>query len=165
VRFVQFLIPFTPSVHGISAISTPILAARLRLAGDLPSALKFKEAIIPGSDLLIVTGTEVDRGEKDILAVLPALDLKTSPKGKDLQRDGRYILHCSVEDSSGGGGESYIRGRAILTDDHFIREQAARASPYLPQDRYVLFMLTLEFAFMNTYVDGKPSPPCWHSPD
>lgn len=28
----------------------------------------------------------------------------TSPKGKDLQRDSRYTLHCSVEDSSGGGG-------------------------------------------------------------
>jgi hypothetical protein len=54
----------------------------------------------------------------------------TSPKGKDLQRDARYTLHCSVEDSSGGGGEPCVRGRAILTDDHFIREQAARASPY-----------------------------------
>jgi len=53
--------------------STPILAARLRLAGDLPSALKLKEAFFPGSDLLIVTGIEVDRGEKDILAVLPPL--------------------------------------------------------------------------------------------
>lgn len=77
MRFVQFLIRITPSVHGISAISTPILAARLRLAGDLRSALKLKEAFFPGSDLLIVTGAEVDGGEKDILAVLPALDLKT----------------------------------------------------------------------------------------
>ena len=34
----------------------------------------------------------------------------TSPKGKDLQRNARYTLHCSVEDSSGGGGEFYVRG-------------------------------------------------------
>src|SRR5690349_7759207 len=31
----------------------------------------------------------------------------TSPKGKDLQRDPRYTLHCSVENSNGGGGEFY----------------------------------------------------------
>lgn len=34
----------------------------------------------------------------------------TSPKGKDLQRDARYTLHCSVDGSTGGGGESYVRG-------------------------------------------------------
>src|SRR5215510_3544343 len=41
----------------------------------------------------------------------------TSPKGKDLQRDARYTLHCSVEDSSGGGGEFYVRGQATLNTD------------------------------------------------
>ena len=38
----------------------------------------------------------------------------TSPKGKDLQRDPRYTLHCSVENSGGGEGEFYVRGRATL---------------------------------------------------
>ncbi len=89
----------------------------------------------------------------------------TSPKGKDLQRDARYTLHCSVEDSSGGEGEFYVRGRAILTDDPLVREQAVRASPYVPQDYYTLFMLTIEFAFMNTYVDGKPNSRRWQSPE
>lgn len=89
----------------------------------------------------------------------------TSPKGKDLQRDARYTLHCSVEDSSGGGGEFYVRGRATLTDDPLIREQAVRASPYVPQDQYILFMFTIEFAFMNSYVDGKPNSRRWQSPD
>lgn len=89
----------------------------------------------------------------------------TSPKGKDLQREPRYALHCSVEDSSGGGGEFYIRGRATLTDDTHIREQAVRTSSYTPQDRYILFVLTVEFAFMNTYVGGQPDPRRWSSPD
>jgi hypothetical protein len=89
----------------------------------------------------------------------------TSPKGKDLQRDARYTLHCSVEDSSGGNGEFYVRGRATLTDDPLIREQAVRAASYVPQDHYILFMFTIEFAFMNNYVVGNPNSRRWQSPD
>ena len=46
----------------------------------------------------------------------------TSPKGKDLQRDPRYTLHCSVVDSSGSSGEFYVRGRGMFSDDPLIRE-------------------------------------------
>jgi hypothetical protein len=87
-----------------------------------------------------------------------------SPKGKDLQRDARYTLHCSVEDSSGGGGEFYVRGRATLSNDPLIREQAVRAASYVPQAHYILFVFTIEFAFMNSYVDGKSNPRRWESP-
>jgi hypothetical protein len=87
----------------------------------------------------------------------------TSPKGKDLQREPRYTLHCSVEDSSGGSGEFYVRGRATLVDDPHIRERAVRASSYVPQDRYILFILAIEFAFMNHYVDGNPNPQRWRA--
>jgi len=88
----------------------------------------------------------------------------TSPKGKDLQRDPRYTLHCSVEDSDGGEGEFYVRGRAILIDDPLIRAQAVEAASYEPQDRYILFMFSIEFAFMNTYVEGEPKTRRWQSP-
>ena len=88
----------------------------------------------------------------------------TSPKGKVLQRDARYTLHCSVEDSSGGGGEFYVGGRATLTDDPHIRAQAVSASSYVPQDRYIVFVFTIEFAFMNSYVDDKPNSRRWQSP-
>ncbi len=87
----------------------------------------------------------------------------TSPKGKDLQRDARYTLHCAVENSEGGGGEFYVRGRATLTTNPRVREQAVRASTYAPQDRYILFVLTVEFAFMNQYVDGAPSVQRWQA--
>lgn len=89
----------------------------------------------------------------------------TSPKGKDLQRDSRYSLHCSVEDSSGGGGEFYVTGRATLTEGSQIREQAVRASSYTPQDRYILFILSVESAFMNRYVDGKSNTQRWSASD
>ena len=87
----------------------------------------------------------------------------TSPKGKDLQRDPRYQLHCSVEDSSGGGGEFYVTGRATLTSDSLIRQQAIKASSYVPADRYILFVLSVEFTFMNTYVNGDSNPRRWQS--
>ena len=87
----------------------------------------------------------------------------TSPKGDDLRRDGRYALHCSVEDSSGGGGEFYVRGRANLTRDPVLREQAVRASSYVPVERYILFILSIDFAFVNRYVDGNATPQRWHA--
>jgi hypothetical protein len=87
----------------------------------------------------------------------------TSPKGADLQRDGRYTLHCAVEDASGGGGEFYVRGRATVTTDPLIRDQAVRASSYVPEERYILFILGIEFAFMNRYIDGTATSERWTS--
>jgi Pyridoxamine 5'-phosphate oxidase len=87
----------------------------------------------------------------------------TSPKGKDLQQDGRYTLHCGVEDSDGGGGEFYVRGHATLIEDPTIRQQAIQACPYPPQDRYVLFVLSVEFAFMKVYEEGKSTPQRWEA--
>jgi hypothetical protein len=87
----------------------------------------------------------------------------TSPKGKDLQRDPRYSLHCSMEDASGGNGEFYVRGLGMLTDDPRIRELAVQASSYVPHDRYILFVLTVEFAFMNQYIDGSANVRRWQA--
>ena len=87
----------------------------------------------------------------------------TSPKGSDLQRDPRFTLHCSVEDSAGGAGEFYVRGRARLSEDLDLRARAAQASPYDPAERYLLFVLDLEFAFKNTYVEGEAYPERWRS--
>jgi hypothetical protein len=87
----------------------------------------------------------------------------TSPKGKDLGRDPRFSLHCAVEDSSGGGGEFYVRGHGTLNTDPLVREQAIAASSYKPADRYVLFVLTVEYAFMNQYVNGNPTVKRWEA--
>ena len=87
----------------------------------------------------------------------------TSPKGKDLLRDPRYTLHCAVEDSSGGNGEFYVRGNGALTNDPLLREQAVRVSSYAPSDHYILFVFTVEFAFMNVYIDGKSNVQRWQS--
>src|SRR5687768_3083902 len=87
----------------------------------------------------------------------------TSPKGKDLQRDARYTLHCSVVDSSGSSGEFYVRGQGTLISDPLMREQAVKAASYVPQEQYIAFMFSVEFAFMNQYIDGKPTPQRWQA--
>ena len=51
-------------------------------------------------------------GEQLFLFMEPA-----SPKGKDLLREPRYALHCSVANSNGGEGEFYVRGQAALVTD------------------------------------------------
>jgi hypothetical protein len=89
----------------------------------------------------------------------------TSPKGKDLLRDPRYSLHCAVEDSSGGNGEFYVRGNARLVNDAGIRAEAVKAASYVPADRYILFALSVDFAFMNTYVKGEPNTQRWQGSD
>jgi hypothetical protein len=89
----------------------------------------------------------------------------TSPKGKDLQRDPRYTLHCAMSDSSGSSGEFYVRGQAALVTDPTVREQAVQASSYKPADRYVAFVFSVEFAFMNTYDDNGTHPRRWEAPE
>jgi hypothetical protein len=88
----------------------------------------------------------------------------TSPKGHDLQRDPRFTLHCAVEDMGGGGGEFYVRGRAMLAADPQLRRQADAAASYSPADRYVLFVLRIDFAFMNQYSEDGPQSRRWRAP-
>lgn len=85
----------------------------------------------------------------------------TSPKGNDLQRDPRYSLHGTVEDSSGGNGEFYVRGHAELIEDSEVRAKVVKAATYEPAERYILFALSVEFAFMNIYGNGEPNPRRW----
>lgn len=98
-------------------------------------------------------------GEELFLFMEPA-----SPKGQDLRRDPRFTLHCAVEDMSGGGGEFYVRGQARLTDDPELRRQAIAAASYTPADRYILFVLRLDFAFMNQYTDDGSQSRRWRAP-
>ena len=67
----------------------------------------------------------------------------TSPKGRDLQRDSRYALHCGVEDNQGGEGEVIVQGRAEFVEAPERRTLAIASSSYQPHDRYILFELFL----------------------
>ena len=85
----------------------------------------------------------------------------TSPKGHDLDRDGRYAIHCSVTDTSGASGEFIIVGRAHQIADPELRALAVRLCSYTPRDRYILFEFDVESVTSTTYPDGRPVYRSW----
>jgi hypothetical protein len=88
----------------------------------------------------------------------------TSPKLRDLQRDSRYALHCSVEDSDGGEGEFSLWGRAQIIDDPSLRSElfaAARADGFNPLDRYVVFDFGVERVMTTIYDNDEPTRKYW----
>jgi hypothetical protein len=88
----------------------------------------------------------------------------TSPKGFDLRRDGRYVMHSLVKDMNGSDGEFSITGRAREVEDSNTRELAAQGCPFKPADRYVLFEFSIEECLTNHYVGGKPQFSRWKAP-
>ena len=85
----------------------------------------------------------------------------TSPKGHDLQRDGRYAIHCSVSDTSGASGEFIIMGRVHLIDDPELRALAVRLASYTPAERYILFDFDIESAASTAYPNDRPVRQSW----
>jgi len=87
----------------------------------------------------------------------------SSPKIRDLRRDGRYALHCAV----GAGGEPLVEvmvsGRATNITDLEIRGRAARyaASPVV-LDSYFLFEFQLRHVLVVEYdMQRKPVVRHW----
>ncbi len=85
----------------------------------------------------------------------------TSPKGHDLQRDGRFAIHCSVTDTSGESGEVIVTGKASFIDDPDLRAVAVRICPYKPAERYILFEFDPESITLTEYPDGKAARRHW----
>jgi hypothetical protein len=88
-----------------------------------------------------------------------------SPKSHDLRRDGRFALHCAVEDNSGGGGEFLIRGSGEVVIDQEARRLAfegAAAAGYKPDNRYVVFELKISAAMSTVYEGDKPKRVRWN---
>jgi Pyridoxamine 5'-phosphate oxidase len=88
----------------------------------------------------------------------------TSPKVRDLARDPRFSLHCTVENNDGGEGELSVSGRARLVLDPAQRTLAfttAREAGQSPEERYVVFELELDRVLATTYAGGKPHRRRW----
>jgi hypothetical protein len=85
----------------------------------------------------------------------------TSPKGRDLQRDDRFAMHCGVENNEGGKGEFFLSGRATLIEDPAVRSIAIEHASYQPADRYILFELSPDSALGTVYEDSGPQRRRW----
>ena len=85
----------------------------------------------------------------------------TSPKGKDIQRNGRYSMHSLVSDMNGTNGEFQIGGDAFLTFDSASRDAATASCPYKPQEKYILFEFKIDMCFTNYYSNGTPNVKHW----
>ena len=85
----------------------------------------------------------------------------TSPKGHDLRRDKRYALHSAVSDPNGTSGEFLIMGKAKFILDPDERSLASQLASYPPEDRYILFKLSIESALSTIYKDGKSVRQHW----
>jgi hypothetical protein len=85
----------------------------------------------------------------------------TSPKGHDLQRDGRYAIHCAVSDNSGASGEFNITGHVHLIDDAELRALAVRLASYEVAERYILFEFDIESAASTVYSEDRAVRRLW----
>jgi len=85
----------------------------------------------------------------------------TSPKGHDLQHDGRFAIHCTVSDNSGASGEFSIAGHAHRVDDAELRALAASLASYEPADRYILFEFDIKSAASTVYTEDRAVRQFW----
>jgi predicted pyridoxine 5'-phosphate oxidase superfamily flavin-nucleotide-binding protein len=92
----------------------------------------------------------------------------SSPKIRDLRRDSRYALHCSVERSEGEPLKEFlVTGTAKIITDSSVRAEAANiaASPVVAQD-YVLFEFQVLSVLVIEYdADGKRTIQRWNQED
>ena len=88
----------------------------------------------------------------------------SSPKIRDLHRDGRYALHCSVDRKEGESLiEFLVSGVANMINDSSVRTAAANiaASPVL-RDDYILFELQVYKVMLIEYDhDGRRTVQRW----
>ncbi len=85
----------------------------------------------------------------------------TSPKGHDLQRDGRFAIHCAVSDNSGTSGEFIVTGQARLIDNLELRALAVSLASYAPAERYILFEFDIESAASTIYPEDRAVRRFW----
>lgn len=87
----------------------------------------------------------------------------TSPKGKDLERGSAYSLHSAVSDNTGSSGEFQLSGFGKLVDASGARQLAVQLAQYEPEDRYILFELSVEQVLSTVYTDSDVERKRWRA--
>lgn len=89
----------------------------------------------------------------------------TSPKGRDLQQDGRFALHSPVRDHDGTGGEFTIRGLGRLIEGTDLAQTVGQEG-YPFKTGFVRYELCVSRATAVNYADdGQRDIQRWMAPD
>ena len=90
----------------------------------------------------------------------------TSPKGGDLEGDGRSVLHCTATgDEPWDLREFLVEGEARRVTDPDVRNTANTGSAFPRDDHFTLFDPQVSAAFSTVYgSDGQPQRRRWQSP-
>jgi hypothetical protein len=87
-----------------------------------------------------------------------------SPKGGDLERDGRYVLHCTATgDEPWDLREFSVEGTARGVTDPDIRSAANAESSFPRDDHFALFELGVTSASSTVYRSDGPQRQRWHA--
>lgn len=73
VRFVELLIKMTPSSPSPATISVPLLVQHLRTESLTAEADTLVRALMPFGSSLVITGSDVDKSEFDLLSICPTI--------------------------------------------------------------------------------------------
>jgi hypothetical protein len=89
----------------------------------------------------------------------------SSPKGGDLERDGRYVLHgTATGDQPWDLREFAVEGRAERVTDPGARRSANAGTGFPRDDHFTLFELAVKAAFSTVYgPGGKPQRRGWQT--
>lgn len=137
-------------------------------AADVPELATFGERRLAGAPAYLATIR--GDGSPRVHPISPIIGAgrlfvfmePTSPKGRDLRERRFYALHNGVADTFGTGGEFIIFGQGAVQNDPESRIVACDSAGYPPEDRYILFELTIGEARSNSYGDvALPSPGHW----
>jgi Pyridoxamine 5'-phosphate oxidase len=88
-----------------------------------------------------------------------------SPKGGDLERDGRYVLHCTATgDEPWDLREFSVEGTTRGVTDTELRRTANAGSSFPRDDHFALIELGVTAAFSTVYgSNGQPQRQRWHA--
>lgn len=140
-------------------------------AADAPSLAEFGRSALTGERGPAFLATVRKGSLPRVHPVTPLLTTKhlfvymypTSPKGHDLQVDGRFALHGAVDDHEGSGGEFSIRGIGRLVEESGVgRELAEEGFPN--RKGYVRYELRIGLITAVTYAEGGTVIQHWKPP-
>ena len=141
-----------PTVCSGNMLQSAWMIVRGRRLIDAPGGGKALLATVRGDDLPRIHPIAVGIVDERLYAFI-----NDSPKGRDLERDGRYALHSLPDPDV--PHELEVRGRARPVSDPATREEVGAGWSFEVDDSYRLFELDIEHALFGERASRRMWPP------